>query len=36
MVREKANEPVLAKTYPNQNGELFNAFLINRREPPSD
>src|SRR6266436_1262570 len=33
MVRgEKANESVLRKIYPNQNGELFNAFLNNRRE----
>jgi hypothetical protein len=28
----EANESVLRKIYPNQNGELFNAFLNNRRE----
>ena len=28
----EANESVLRKIYPNQNRELFNAFLNNRRE----
>ena len=29
---EKANASILRKIYPNQNGELFNAFLNNRGE----
>ena len=33
---EKANESVLRKIYPNQNGELFNAFLNNRRESKTE
>jgi hypothetical protein len=33
---EKVNESVLRKIYPNQNGELFNAFLNNRRESKTE